>query len=221
MTDWGAHHVDIASWAIGMDQSGPLSVEGIFADHPCEMKKGMPTRSDMYNVASRFDVKCLCPNDVELHILSDGKNGIWIAGDKNDLFVSRDSLYGSAVDELKDKPLPEDAITKLYKGKKPGSHMGNFFECLKTREQPISDVDSHHRAMTTCHLANISIRLGRKVTWDSKTEQIVGDDEANKCRSAKPEKDTKLPPKLGRPRPTAGPAAVAEAARAVAEAARP
>ncbi|MDZ4849555.1 MAG: Gfo/Idh/MocA family oxidoreductase [Pirellulaceae bacterium] len=179
MTDWGAHHVDIASWAIGVDNTGPKSVEGIFADHPCEFVKGMPTRSDMYNVASRFDVKCLYANDIELHILSDGKNGILISGDKNDLFVSRESLYGSAVDEMASKPLPEDALTKLYKGKTLGGHMANFFDCIKTREQPISDVYTHHRAMTTCHLANIAIRLGRKINWDPVTEQIVGDDEAN------------------------------------------
>ena len=86
---------------------------------------------------------------------------------------------GKAVDELKDKPLPADAITKLYKGKQHGHHMRNFFECIKTREQPISDVFSHHRAMTTCHLANICIRLGRPLKWDPATEQMVGDDEAN------------------------------------------
>jgi predicted dehydrogenase len=179
MTDWGAHHVDIATWAIGMDQSGPTSVEGIMAEHPVPFKDGWPTVSNKYNAAHKFDVKCLYPNGVELHILSDGENGIHIQGDRGDLFVSRGALRGSAVDSLKDMPLPEDAITKLYKGKKPGDHMGNFFECMKDRTQPISDVATHHRAMTTCHLANIAIRLGRKLNWDPATEQIVGDDAAN------------------------------------------
>ena len=44
---------------------------------------------------------------------------------------------------------------------------------------PISDVFTHHRALTTCHLANIAMRLGRKLNWNPETEQIVGDDEAN------------------------------------------
>jgi len=57
--------------------------------------------------------------------------------------------------------------------------MGNFFECVKTREQPMSDVYTHHRAMTTCHLANIAIRLDRKLNWDSEKQLIVGDDDAN------------------------------------------
>ena len=61
--------------------------------------------------------------------------------------------------------------------------MGNFFECVRERVQPISDVFSHHRALTTCHLANISLRQGRQLQWDPAQEQIVGDDEANRWLS--------------------------------------
>jgi predicted dehydrogenase len=179
MTDWGAHHVDIATWAIGMENSGPTSVEGVMAEHPVPFKDGWPTVTNKYNAATKFDVKCLYPNGVELHILSDGENGILIQGDKGELFVSRGNLRGSAVDSLKDSPLPEDAISKLYKGKKPGNHMANFFDCIADRSQPISDVYTHHRAMTTCHLANIAIRLGRKLKWNPEAELIEGDDAAN------------------------------------------
>lgn len=179
MTDWGAHHVDIATWAIGMDHSGPTSVEGLMAEHPVPFKDGWPTVDNMYNAATKFDVKCLYPNGVELRILSDGENGIKITGDQGELFVSRGALRGSAVDTLKDKPLGDDVISKLYKGKIPGNHMANFFDCINDRSQPISDVDTHHRAMSTCHLANIAIRLNRKLTWNPETEQIVGDDAAN------------------------------------------
>jgi predicted dehydrogenase len=179
MTDWGAHHVDIATWAIGMDNSGPTSVEGVMAEHPVPFKDGWPTVTNRYNAATKFDVKCMYPNGVELHILSDGENGILIKGDKGELFVSRGNLRGSAVDALKDSPLPEGAISKLYKGKKPGNHMANFFDCIADRSQPISDVVTHHRAMTTCHLANIAIRLGRKLNWNPETEQIEGDEAAN------------------------------------------
>ncbi|MCI0359499.1 MAG: Gfo/Idh/MocA family oxidoreductase [Planctomycetaceae bacterium] len=179
MTDWGAHHVDIATWAIGMENSGPTSVEGVSVTHPVEFKDGWPTVTNRYNAATKFDVKCLYPNGVELHIQSDGENGILIQGDKGELFVSRERLRGSAVDSLKDQPLPEGTIAKLYNGKKPGNHMANFFECIADRTQPISDVYTHHRAMTTCHLANIAIRLGRKLKWNPETEQIEGDDAAN------------------------------------------
>ena len=180
MTDWGAHHVDIASWALGIDESGPLSVEGV-ATHPCEFKDGHPLRDDCYNAATSFDVTVMCPNDVEMHIVSNSKdgNGILFEGTEGRFHVSRGAMKGKPVEDLKEKPLSEELLSKLYKGKKPGNHMGNFFECIADRSDPISDVYSHHRAMTTCHLANIAIRLGRKITWDSKTEQIVGDPAAN------------------------------------------
>jgi predicted dehydrogenase len=186
MTDWGAHHVDIASWALGIDETGPVSVEPVFAEHLCPLdKRGMPTRDDMYNVAGKFDVKVMCPGNVEMHIVSDSPdgNGILFEGTEGRFHVSRGAMKGAPVDDLKTNPLPEDALVKLYKGKQPGNHMANFFECLKTREQPISDVYSHHRAMTTCHLANIAVRLDRKLQWDATKQEIVGDDEANLWQS--------------------------------------
>ncbi len=84
------------------------------------------------------------------------------------------------IDALKDMPLPEDALEKVYGGKIPNMHFENFVQCIKDRKQPISDVYSHHRAMTTCHLANIAIRLGRKINWDSQKQTIVGDADAAK-----------------------------------------
>jgi hypothetical protein len=56
--------------------------------------------------------------------------------------------------------------------------MRNFFDSVVDRTQPISDVHSHHRAMTVCHLANIAIRLDRTLHWNPDTEQIEGDAEA-------------------------------------------
>lgn len=177
MTDWGAHHVDIAQWAIGKTDSGPLSIEGT-ATHPVPYAKGYPTVTNRYNVAHEFHVKALFPDNIEMVIRSDTDNGITIEGTEGRIFVSRGSLKGKPVEDLEKNPLPADAITKLYKGKIPGDHMRNFMECIKDRTQPISDVHTHHRAMTTCHLANIAIRLGRKLEWDPVKEEIVGDAEA-------------------------------------------
>jgi len=180
MTDWGAHHVDIAQWAMGLDNTGPISIEGT-ATHPCEMKGGVPQQTNRYNVAEKFHVKCLFANGAELHIVDthpEFDNGILIEGTDARLFVNRGKITGKPVEDLKTTPLPEEVMAKLYKGKKPGNHMGNFFECLKDRTQPISDVYTHHRAMTTCHLANIAIRLGRKIEWNPETEHIVNDAEA-------------------------------------------
>jgi predicted dehydrogenase len=187
LTDWGAHHVDIAQWAIGMDHSGPTRVEPLHVKHPVPFKNGYPTVDDEYNTATEFTVRCLFPNNVEILIVhhSPDGNGILFEGTKGKFHVGRstESLNGDPVDELKTRPLPGGIITKLYKGKKPGHHMGNFAECVKTREQPVSDVYTHHRAITTCHLANIAMRLGRSLSWDPQSQQIVGDKEAQKWQS--------------------------------------
>lgn len=183
MTDWGAHHVDIAQWAIGMDNSGPTLVEPVKAVHPVPLKDGYPVKDNEYNVATSFVVRALFPNKVEMEIRSDTDNGILIEGTKGRFFVSRGSMKGKPVEELAEKPLADDTIKNIYKGKQPGDHMGNFMECVKLREEPISDVKTHHRAMTTCHLANISIRLNRAINWNPETEMIEGDTEAAQWQS--------------------------------------
>src|SRR5437773_2779639 len=141
MTDWGAHHIDIAQWAIGMDNSGPTTVEGT-AEHPVPLKDGYPTVTNRYNAATKFHIVANFPKDMILHVVSEGENGITIEGTKATIFISRSDLRdveGTVVaDMMKDNPLPEGTITKLYKGKKPGSHMANFFDCCKDRTQPIS-----------------------------------------------------------------------------------
>ncbi|GAB4136570.1 MAG: Gfo/Idh/MocA family oxidoreductase [Planctomycetaceae bacterium] len=190
MTDWGAHHIDIAQWAIGLDNTGPVSVEGT-AEHPVPFKNGYPMDDSQYNAATKFRVVCKFANGIELIIRDSAPdlgfgNGIMFEGTKGRFLVNRGKIVGKPVVELKDKPLPEGLIQKLYKGKKPGgrnAHMRNFIECVQDRTQPISDVDTHHRAMTTCHLANIAIRLGRKLNWDPENEQIVGDKDAQQWQA--------------------------------------
>ena len=71
-------------------------------------------------------------------------------------------------------PLPEDR-TRLYQS---DNHMGNLFECVKNRREPIAPVRIAHRVITACHLTNIAVRLKRRITWDARQEQIVGDAEA-------------------------------------------
>ena len=192
LTDWGAHHVDIAQWAIGQNglDQGVVSVEPVMVHHPVGFKDGMPLQDDRYNTADKFHIKCMFPGGVEMNIVSDSSdgNGILFEGTKGRFHVARNRTKGKPFEDLKDKPLPENAIAEVYGGKQPTSHMGNFIECVKSRALPISDVHTHHRALTTCHLSNIAIRLGRSLKWDSQAEQIVGDDAANAWQSRKQRK---------------------------------
>ncbi|MBC8353205.1 MAG: Gfo/Idh/MocA family oxidoreductase [Planctomycetes bacterium] len=181
MTDWGAHHVDIAHWVLGASNTGPVSVEGT-ANHPVPFKDGYPTETNKYNTATDFVVTCKFADDIELIITDktpEHDNGVLVEGEKGRMFVNRGKLTGKPVEDLASNPLPASLLSELYKGKRTGNHMRNFIECVKDRGEPVSDVFSHHRALTTCHLANIAIRLGRRLNWNPETEQIVGDEAAN------------------------------------------
>ena len=87
---------------------------------------------------------------------------------------------------LAEDPLPEDAVSNLYRGKTPGDHMRNFVECIRSRDLPISDIYSQHRSTSALHLANISIRLGRPIKWNPESETIIGDREVSSMLRREP-----------------------------------
>ncbi len=188
MTDWGAHHVDIAQWALGRDNTGPTSIEVLSCEHPVPLNHGMPTVHDTYNAAITYNIRCQYADGVELFIRDKADelgftNGVMFEGEDGRFFVNRGKLTGKPVEDLKDNPLPEDAFMNLRHGKAKDTHMGNFIACVKDRGQTLSDAYSHHRNLTICHLSNIAMRLGRTLQWDPTKEQIVGDDEANAFQS--------------------------------------
>ncbi len=113
--------------------------------------------------------------DVPEEIKKYNRNGVMFIGDKGRVFVNRSGVYGNAVKELNDTPLPPGA----WRAYPNSDHMANFFECVKTHKQPCTPVQVEHRSITACHLTNISLRLKRKLRWDPATQQIVGDNEAN------------------------------------------
>ena len=185
LTDWGAHHVDIAMWALALNgqTAGPTSIGGM-AKHPVEFKDGMPVERDRYNTATEFLFTAEFPGGTQLVIRHDTDNGVLIEGEKGRIFVSRGKLSGEPVEALKDDPLPADAVAKVYRHmpmerNERSAHWANFLQCVRSGEDPISDVHSHMKMLNVCHLAGISARLGRTVKWDAVTEQIVGDDQAN------------------------------------------
>lgn len=179
LTDWGAHHVDIACWALGATETGPSKITPVDYTLPVEYKDGFPTVDDRYNAATHFNIRVAMPNDVELLITSEGDNGILFEGTAGRFFVNRGKLTGKPVEELKDKPLPEGAIEKIYGGKVSANHTANFIEGMRARKQPISDVWSHNRMLEICHLSNIAMRLGRELQWDPAKREIIGDAQAN------------------------------------------
>ncbi|MEX1040101.1 MAG: Gfo/Idh/MocA family oxidoreductase [Pirellulaceae bacterium] len=179
LTDWGAHHVDIACWALGATETGPSKITPLEYKLACEYKDGYPVVNDRYNVATSFSIKADMPGGVEMIINSGGDNGIMFEGTKGRFFVNRGKIVGAPVEELETNPLPEGAIEEVYGGPVPQNHSVNFIECMNSRKQPISDVWSHNRMLEICHLSNIAMRLGRELNWDPTKREITGDDQAN------------------------------------------
>lgn len=166
MTNFGAHHIDIAQWALGMDDSGPVSVEGTAEFHP----------ENWYEVTMACRLTNTYANGVKLIVgqgQKDIKGAVTFIGEKGRIHVDRSKIT-SDPKELLEEPLGEDAV-RLYSS---ANHHANFLDCIKSRKLPICDVEIGHRSATVCHLSNLVARLGRKIQWDAKSETIVGDDEA-------------------------------------------
>jgi len=164
MTNWGAHHLDIAQWGLGTDETGPVSIEG----------------QARYNKDNLFEVPEWCEaihhyaNGVKLIVGQSEKGGTTFEGDKGTLHVDRKG-FTCTPEELANTPTSA-GDTELYVST---DHFGNWFDCIKSRELPICDVAIGHRSASVCHLGNIAILAGRKLTWDPAKEEFVGDSEAN------------------------------------------
>ena len=180
-TDWGAHHVDIATWAIkhGELGMGPVEIDGTDAKHPVKFVDGYPTVDDCYNTANDYDVICKFPNGIEMHVTSRGDNGILFEGTEGRMFVNRSKITGKPIEENWDQGKYEEAdVVALYKGKPFEGHKDNFYRCIREGGLPVSDAFSHVQALNTCHLCAIAARLNRVIRWDPKAEKIVGDEQA-------------------------------------------
>ena len=114
LTDWGAHHVDIACWALGATDTGPRLVTPVEYTLPVPYRDGHPTVADRYNAATEFVIRAAMPDDVEMIITSAGDNGILFEGTKGRFFVNRGKITGTPVDDLQANPLPAGAIEEIY-----------------------------------------------------------------------------------------------------------
>jgi len=163
MTDWGAHHNDIAQWGMGTELTGPVEIEG----------SGVFPKSGLMECPTSFEATFKYKNGVELRCSSQGNDctfhgtGGWIACNRGNKLIS------DPPDIVKEPLGPNDV--HLYES---NGHHRNFIECVRSRKLPICDVETGHRSVSVCHLGNIAIRLGRKIQWDPDKEQIVGDEEA-------------------------------------------
>lgn len=179
ITDWGAHHNDIAFWATGL--KGPDEVEGKVVVQPVP---GGYTAFSEYEIQFTYSdgvkhfIKTTKDDNIFGGVVNEAgqRNGIRFEGTEGWIWVRRGAIEASK-EELINTPLPAGA-QRLYVS---NNHMGNFFDCVRSRKDPICDVETGHRSASECHLAQIALRLGRKLHWDVEREEFTGDgaNEAN------------------------------------------
>ena len=169
-TNFGAHHLDIAQWGLGMDASGPTSVAGSAVFNPDGWYETPDTTDIRYTYASGVVLTCRQKLNTTYR-----DQGTEFVGEKGSLFVYRGGIVTNPPELLKDVELP-----KIVSSQANISHVANFFDCVKSRKTPAADISIGHRSATVCHLGNIAVRTNRKIVWDPKAEVIVGDAEASK-----------------------------------------
>ncbi len=159
MTDWGAHHFDIAQWGLGMDESGPVE---IFPPDGKEIKV----------LTYRY------ANGVTM-VRQEGVNGVLFAGTEGKVEVNRGYLRTWPDRLIRVRLKPGDV--HLYESR---NHRADWLKCIRTRFLPICDVEVGLRSATVCHAGNIVYKLNRPLRWDPKREQFENDPEANRllCR---------------------------------------
>ena len=163
LTNFGAHHLDIMQWALGMDESGPITIEGKARYH----------KDDWYETPEWCEIVYTYANGTKATCGMAEKGGCTFIGEKGTLFVTRGKIESTLVNIFKEPRVDTDV--KLYVS---ADHHKNWVECIRSRKLPICDAEIGHRSATVCHLGNIAARLQAKITWDPAKEVVVGNEKA-------------------------------------------
>lgn len=165
---YGVHDIDLAHWGLGLEQTGPVRIEG----------RGTFPKEGLFDTVLDYELTFTYADGRQILMTDTGKNrhGVkFMHENGNDWVFCRSELDASKRDLLRVKL--KDSDTKLYESK---LHELNFIECIQTRKPTITPVDVAHRSTSVCHLGAICLDLGRPLAWDPAAEKFVNDDEANK-----------------------------------------
>lgn len=188
ITNWGAHHIDIAQWALGQELGGPVTVDA----------KAEFMKDDVWTVHTKYHVEMMYPGDVQVILDDSYTNGCLFEGNEGTVFCARGAARVTASDPEQTTtgkgPLWASSDKILYprvgpEGKvwmESKDHYRNWLESIISRKDPIAPVDHSVRSLEACAIAWISMKLGRKVTWDAAKEKFVKDKEANAMMFRKP-----------------------------------
>ncbi len=174
LTDWAAHHCDIANWGMGTEYAGPTEVIPIAADYP---KDGLWNAAVDYHFECKFPagVSPVAPDGFVMSVSNKHRGGAKFIGTDGWVWVDRGG-FETDPPQLKDSEIGSNEII-LYK---TDNHKRNFLDCVRTRKETITPIEPAHRAITIAHLGNIAMQLNRAVRWDPVHEKILDDPEAQR-----------------------------------------
>jgi len=176
MTGTGAHGFDQIQWALDMDDTGPVEIwceggklEPVVYQSPESRTRGNTLCSRGRRVRMRY------AHGITIRLEDNGPAaGGEFIGDAGKIRIGN-NVVTSNPPELAEVP----AESLKWRLPESGSHIQNWFDCIKSRQKPVADVEIGHRSAILCHLGNIARWVGRKLTWDPVREEFPGDDEAN------------------------------------------
>lgn len=168
----GAHQIDIARWALGVDY--PKSAKGmggkIFFDDDQQTPDTMNVSFDYGGKALIWEMRIWNPYGMEGQ-----ENGVAVYGSEATIQIGRwDRRWGYKLFDRAGKLVEHNDAND-----EADDHMRNFVDCIRTRKLPNADISIGHLSAMHCHLANIVARTGRNVEFDQESEQAINDDEAN------------------------------------------
>ena len=162
LTDWAGHHIDICHWGLGLDRTGPVSIEG----------SGKYPADGLYNAPYSYRFTCKYANGVEVLVADNRqvKQGAKWYGEDGWIHVNRGGLSAEPASILDEVIGPNE--TRLYES--PG-HKRNFLDCVKSRRETICPAEVGHRSISVGLLGEIAMLTGRKIRWNPDTEEILDD----------------------------------------------
>jgi predicted dehydrogenase len=182
ITNWGAHHVDIAQWAMGEELGGPVGAEG-----RADFMTG-----DLWTVHRGYHVELAYRNSVLVVLDDHFEVGLRFVGDEGSIFCTRNAEPVTASDpkgpapeatveplRASDRKLLEPLAGEAIRWAPSADHYLNWLEAIRDKREPIAPIEQSARSLTACYVAWLAMKLGRKLVWDPGRERFVGDDDAN------------------------------------------
>lgn len=166
IADWGAHHLDIAHWALGYDNTGPVKILPSDVIYPKDGFSDQPVQ---------FRVTFIYADGVEIEMSDMNRNGVEFFGTRGKLFVTRGAIFSDPIGIADTRILPTES--RLFPVRH-GNHFTAFIDSVIDSRKAVTDIDIAHRSNTGCLLGEIAYKLGRSIEWNPVKEEIVGDEQA-------------------------------------------